>query len=371
MFRHKGHRNLSAFHREGGVAAKAAGLCLLPAAVGLPDIDTSLAGRQVADGVLSLAVIGKLQQPLLSHAAKVPAGFLRRHLQGIGTAEQTLHQEDRAAIVPGLGTGQGRGVGGVHRPHRGIQMDVVHHGGAPLGIETVLLGQLGVIRLREGVAIRDGAALNDMAIGREGQRQILEACRGTFQRPDGFKCRGLGLPGAAHAVDARQRIGDEEVAHKFAVLPAGDGPPILGVGVRVPAGNAAVVVVLLAGVGPDIHDGAVFLRHTAVACQQAVGALAHDATHILFAGEGALGPVGEQLCAGGSGNAAHFISALHIAVALALGHKAQVHPADDAAHGLFFGLNGAFVDAAEHHGADGILGAQQGLVVVLIVVLGV
>ena len=65
------------------------------------------------------------------------------------------------------------------------------------------------------------------------------------------------------------------------------------------------------------------------------------------------------------------VGTFHGAVGFAVQHKAQIHPAHDAAGGFLLGGQVALVGAAYHHSADGIARAQQGAAVLKGVVLGV
>ena len=89
---------------EGEVAAHRAGVDILPRAA-LADVDakiTAVLGREVADGVLRAAIVGKVELPLLEHLA---VGGMRREFSAPQAGEVALQTvEERAGLyIEGLG----------------------------------------------------------------------------------------------------------------------------------------------------------------------------------------------------------------------------------------------------------------------------
>ena len=351
---HKGHFHFGAGDGEGGVAAEAARLHSLPAAVGLLDVDLALglARGQVADLMGLIAVVGELQQPLLSDAMDVGCDVLLGDLHRVGAAEEAVHIEDRATVLTGHAAAQRRDVGGILHIHYGVGVEGIQHGGAPLGVVALLLGDLRVVGLREGRAVVEADLLDGVAVSLEDEVQLAEGRGQALLREQGLISDRLGLPGPAQAVDALQVVGDEEVAHEAAVLTAGDGAHIL-----------------LACQHRD--EGAVVDGDKTAVGEVAVAALTHDAADVLLTAEGAFCPVAAELGAGRTGNAAHLIDAGDVAVGLAGRHKAQLLLTHDAADHVLLGGNAALVGVADEDGANGVGGAQERGALVLVVLLGV
>ena len=371
---------------EGEVAAHRAGVDLLPCAA-LADIDARAAvavGRQIADRVLRLAVIGELELPLLEHlavgehrrqfaaaeageialhAVGERAGLyveglrsdgLSGHLDAVAVAVVALDKEDGETALARLLGGKTGGIGLIHGRDNGVEVQTFKVCAVPVSVIALLLGNFGDVALAEGRAVGERAAQHLLVVRDKGEREGLHA-RGDAR--DGGKLRegnGLGAAGKALAVDAGQIVGNIVVVLKCARIAAGDRAcKLLAVG--------------------DIDKGIVPRHARAAAVGLGLNAGADDAADILFAAERALGIVAADRCAGHTGDAADIaaVFARGGAVALAGGDIAEVHAADDAADIAALAGDIAGVDARLHDGLVLILRAVAAGEIAGHVILGV
>ena len=152
-----------------------------------------------------VAVVGELQQPLLGDAMDVGGDVLLGDLHRVGAAEEAVHIEDRATILTGHAAAQRRDVGGVLLIHYGVGVEGIQHGGAPLGVVALLLGDLRVVGLREGRAVVEADLLDGVAVSLEDEVQLAEGRGQAFLREQGLISDRPGSGGRCPAGRRRRR----------------------------------------------------------------------------------------------------------------------------------------------------------------------
>ena len=371
---------------EGEVAAHRAGVDILPRAA-LADVDakiTAVLGREVADGVLCAAVVGKVELPLLEHlavggkrwefsaaqagkialqAVKERTGLhveclgrdrLGGQLDGVAVVVAAFDKQDGKTALACLLGGKTGGVGLIHGRDNGVEMERIEVCAVPMGMIAIFFGNVGDVALVKGRAIGERAAQHLLTVGKEGEREGLHALGHACDRGELGEGDRLGAADEALTVDAGQVVGDIVVVCKGTGIAAGDRARVL----------------LAVG---DVNKGVVPRHAGAAAVGLGLDARADDAADILLAAERALGVVAADRRAGHARDAADIAAVFTRggAVALAGGDIAEVHAPDDAADIAALAGDVAGVDALLHDGLVRILLAVAAREAAGHVVLGV
>ena len=248
--------------------------------------------------------------------------------EGVAGLELTVHIHGGAPVVPGELRAQHGLVHTVFRRHHGVEAQVRQIRAVPDGIGSVMPFEAREHGAVKGVAVGEGELLDSLAVDHEGEREAAAFLGQALHSGKGLEVDRLGLAVDGELVHAREARGHKKVFLVFALASAGDAAGELGV-VRdldeaVAAGDKAGALVILFG----------------------VVAVADDAADILGAGKRALGDAAADAAVAQAADAARVGALLDRdrAVAGAVGHEAEIHPARHAARAFALGIDRAAAD---------------------------
>ena len=231
-----------------------------------------------------------------------------------GIVKAALCEEDGPPVIARFLRGDGSDVRVVYRRHDRIKVQIAKLRRVPLGVTAVFCRNFRERIFAEGVAVGKREGRDGLIIGDKAQREGLHRVRNAVEREHVVIGDRLGEAGVAPAVNAGERVGNEEVFEIFA-------------GVR--AGHRAVILLCVA----DVHHAHAPGHGAAGAGQRLGNTGTDDAPGVLCAGNGAFGPARAHRRARETGDAACVaaVFARHIAEAAAGGDDAEILPSGDAA----------------------------------------